>query len=153
MQRLGVNGARAFLTTLWGSSLYNWVGGTTTAWGKSLSGAAVTNLATFQAAVAELRTRNGHDPAMASSFKYPVKWATFDTKWVTTVTSSPGDAQEGNHNATLATLKTIPGMQTPLVALGLGLSSVKDGTVLDTTTAAYWAKSWEVYKHIYAFSR
>jgi hypothetical protein len=69
-------------------------------------------------------------------YRYPVKWSTFDSKWVTTDTATAADKQEGNHNATLATLRTIPGMQTPLVVLGLGLSSVKDGTVLDTTTAA-----------------
>jgi hypothetical protein len=81
MHRLGVNGARAFLTTLWGSSLYSFVGGTSTAWGKSLSGTAVNNLATFQAAVAELRTRNGHDPAKASLYKYAGWHVLFRFPW------------------------------------------------------------------------
>lgn len=152
MQRLGVNGARAFLTSLWGSSLQSFVGGST-AWGNSLQGTPVTNLTAFQAAVAELRSPAGHDPAQSSSFRFPVRWDKFDTKWTTTDVSNKADEQEGNHNATLATLRQIPGMSPPLVVISCGLGSVRNGTLLDNTTGDYWRSHWEVYKHFYAFSR
>lgn len=153
LKRLGVNGARVFLTSLWGSSLETFVGGSTK-WGKSLSGASVTDLASFQAAVAELRSPNGHDPSPAAVALWtnPVRWSRFDTNWVTTDTSSPANEQEGNHNATLAAVaQTLP--NPPLVVISCGLGSVRDGGVLDNATSAYWASHWEVYKHFYAFSR
>lgn len=150
MKRLGVNGARVFLTTLWGSSLENFVSSST--WGTSLSGAAVTNAATFEAAVSQLRTPPGHDPASVSLWVNPVKWSKFSTNFATTDTSGPDTEEEGNHNATLTTLaQLLPNR--PVVVLGCSLSSIRDGTVLDNTTAAYWASRWEVYKHVYAFSR
>lgn len=71
MARLGVNSARVFLTATWGLSLESWVG--SSRWGQSLSGSPVTDEASFQAAVAELRTPAGHDPALVSRFANPVK--------------------------------------------------------------------------------
>jgi hypothetical protein len=41
----------------------------------------------------------------------------------------------------------------PLVVIGCGLGSIKDSGILDEANPAYWAKSWEVYKHFYAFSK
>jgi hypothetical protein len=190
LRRLGVNGARVFTTATWGSKLNSatWTG--TTNWGKSLSGVTVVDQTTFEAAVAELRTTAGHTPSSAASWAFPVKWSKFDSKFNTTVTSAPADEQEGNHDATLATVSsTLP--NNALVVISLGLSSIgQDASVLDTATAgeraplaaaavpppagllapgtdvvcvhhpcchahttAYWSKSWEVYKHIYAFSR
>lgn len=145
MQRLGVNGARVFLTSLWGSSLYSFSASSTTSkWGKSLSGTSVTDLATFQAAVAELRTPAGHDPTATGSWAYPVRFDKFDTRFVTTDTTTKADEQEGNHNATLAALKAMTQLNTPLVVIGCGQGSVKDGGILDTTNPAYWASHWEV---------
>lgn len=72
MSRLGTNSARVFLSALWGASLESWVGGSTK-WGLSLSGTPVTDVESFQAAVAQLRTPAGHDPAQASSFANPVR--------------------------------------------------------------------------------
>ena len=153
MQRLGVNGVRIFLTSLWGSSLETFAGGSTS-WGKSLSGTPVTNLTSFQSAVAQLRTPNGHNPSSVGQFRNPVQWAKFETKGATTdTTSGAAGEQEGNHNATLAALAQMAGMNAPLVVIRCGLGSVRDGGELNTTKAAYWAKSWEVYKHFYAFSR
>lgn len=80
------------------------------------------------------------------------RWAQFDAKFVTTDTSSPGDEQEGNHNATLATLLALQ-PQPPLVVISCSLGSVRDGTILDTADPAYWKSHWELYKHIYAFCR
>lgn len=151
MSRLRVNSARVFLTALWGSSLEGFVGSTN--WGKDLKGTSVTSLPLFQTAVAELRTPAGHNPASAG-YANPVRWSKFDTNFVTTDTASKGDEQEGNHNATLATLASLPTLTyAPLVVIGCGAGSVRDSAVMDTTSAAYWKSHWEVYKHFYAFSR
>jgi hypothetical protein len=150
MRRLRVNGARVFTSALWGTSLQSFVGGSLK-WGKSLTGVAVTNLAGFQAAVAELRTPAGRLNPAPSQFSHPVRWATLSTKWSTTDTSSSANMQEGNHNATCSTLQQIL-PNAPLVVIGCGLGSIRDSGVLDTSSPAYWASHWEVYKHFYAFS-
>lgn len=152
MRRQGVQASRAFLSSLWGSSLQTWVGGSS-AWGKNLNGTLVnSSQADFELAVAQLRTPAGHDPAQASKFKNPVKWSAFDSKWSTTITASKADEQEGNHNATLAALLAI-NPQPPLVVIGCGAGSVRDSSIMDTTQPAYWQSRWELYRHFYAFSR
>ena len=67
------------------------------------------------------------------------------------VLTSPGE-ESGNYNATLAALTALQPLP-PLVMLGVSMGSVKDSAVLDNTTAAYWASHWELYKHVYAFSK
>ena len=72
--------------------------------------------------------------------------------WPTTSTGSPSGEESGNYTATLAALTALQPLP-PLVMLGVSMGSVKDSAVLDNTTAAYWASHWELYKHVYAFSK
>jgi hypothetical protein len=53
---------------------------------------------TFEAAVAELRKSNGHNPTFASAFAYPPVWSTIEINLNTTDTSNAGDALQGRPN-------------------------------------------------------
>lgn len=128
-----------------------WVGGST-AWGRSLSGASVTSASAFANAASELRSAAGRSPAYASSWSYPPMWSKFDAKFAMVDNSSIGSAEDGSADNTLAALAGVQAVR-PLVVIGMPLSSILNGTLLDNSTADYWRSRWEQYKHVYAFSR
>jgi hypothetical protein len=129
-----------------GSSLRTTVSGT---WGNSLDNTPVTSSATFEAAVARLRTPDGHNPARTSAFARPAQFAAVETELATSATSG-ADAIDGNANATVAKLARI-GIA-PLVVTQIGCGSF-DFTTDAPTDAAYWAERWELYKHQTVLSR
>lgn len=68
-----------------------------------------------------------------------------------TLDSTKDREQSGNYDATLATLGALG--QSALAVVGLGAGAVPDDGALDAATPTYWQARWEVYKHVYAFSR
>ena len=126
-----------------GSTLQASVPGT---WGASLNNTAVTNSASFVAAIAALRSPAGHSPS--ASWPRPAQWAAVETTLATT--GSGSDALEGNTNATVAALASIG--VAPLVVTQIGCSTF-DFTTDDNTTSAFWAERWELYKQQYVVSR
>jgi hypothetical protein len=81
-------GARVFgLGGISGGTLLNTVGSLT--WGKDLNGVPVTNWATFQAAVALLRTPSGH--SLTATWANPPVFAKVEVTLATTDTSAPSE--------------------------------------------------------------
>jgi len=140
----GLNGLGVGYTTLQGLATAK--GG---AWGNSLNGTAVTNLATFQAAVAELRKPNGHNPLYQNAYSSPVLWNVIEAGLNTTDNSSAGNALQGNPNDYVYQL----GMAgIPMLAVNWLTCSNFAFTSFDSTKAVYWGERWELYKHQYALA-
>ena len=118
------------------------------AWGTSMSGAAVTNISTYTAAVSDLRSWAGHNPANAGNWVYPPPYALIDwwnnqgdqTGFSWQVTGPPSYVI----NATYANLG-----YRPMVVAHLGCGSFSFSTI-DPTSPTYWAEHWELYKFTYA---
>ena len=119
-------------------------------WGNDLSGAPVTTLAAFNAAVAQLRTSQGRNPAAAGSFANPPQWAIVESVLALTDTSSASNAIDGNPAATVASLASIG-----IVPLAVTQLSCKtfDFTADSPSTPGYFGERWELYKHQYVLSR
>lgn len=60
--------------------------------GSDLNGSSVNSASTYSAAITTLRTPQGHDPAFASVFANPVKFASYDAALNTVDTSSENGA-------------------------------------------------------------
>jgi hypothetical protein len=117
-------------------------------WGKDMNGTLVTNIAQYNAAVSNLRTFAGHNPANAGAWAYPPPYALIDwwgnqqdqTGYAWQMTASPAYVI----NATYAAL----GFR-PLLVSHLGCGSFSFSTI-DPTNSTYWAEHWELYKFTYA---
>jgi hypothetical protein len=106
-------------------------------------------MATFQAAVAELRKPNGHNPAYASTYAYPVRWAQIEINMNTTDLTSASSALQGNPANSFKYLNSI----------GVNMLSTQWLTCsnyafssLDPTAAIYWGERFELYKHQHALA-
>jgi hypothetical protein len=120
-------------------------------WGKDLNGVVINSAASFNAAVAQMRTPAGHNPSSTSWANTP-QWAAVEAALSTTDESAAADAMDGNPNASVASLASIG-----IVPLAVTQISCKtfDFTV-DSPAAdpvAYWGERWELYKHQYVLSR
>lgn len=151
LKYFGVNSARSFGMNGLGttSTLQSFATQSSGTWGNSMNGTAVTDLASFQAAVAELRKPDGHNPAQALHYAYPVRWSQIDNNMATTDLTSAASALQGNP------LNTI----TELNSIGVNLLSTQWLTcsnfafsTLDPTQSIYWGERFELYKHQYALS-
>ncbi len=137
-------GARLFgVGGLYGGSLRATVG--TSVWGSSLSGTAVNSQASFNAAVAQLRSVNGRSPSASGVWTNPPQWARVEAALATTDDSEPSEEIDGNPNATVASLAALGIV--PLAVTQIGCSSF-DFTVDSPAqgAAAYWGERWELYK-------
>ena len=144
MRVFGLAGTPQYGTT---STLQAWiVGGPNLlpagTWGADLTGAAVTNLATWQAAVTLLRTPAAHNPANPSSYPNPPRWAAFDRMQNTTSVAADGLSMQG----------IVQGLQSinvePLLMFWMGCGVFSFST-MNPAQPAYWAERWELYKHQY----
>ena len=128
--------------------LRNFVGNSN--YGNDMNGAAVTSFAQWQAAVAQLRSSTGRNPASAGTFANPPKWSAVDAVLATTDFADPADALDGNPNATVASLAAMG-----LVPLAVTQISCKsfDFTVDSPGQAGFFGERWELYKHQYILSR
>ena len=131
-----------------GGSIRSTVG--SSSWGKDMNGAPVTTLAQWQAAVAQLRTPAGRNPAFASTFANPPVWSVVEGALALTDNSSPSNAIDANPNATVASLASLG-----LVPLAVTQISCKSfDFVFDSPTdPGYFGERWELYKHQYVLSR
>lgn len=118
-------------------------------WGASLSGSPVTNLASWQAAVSQLRSPAGHSPSSSGTWSNPPRWAAFDIMLNSTNTSAP--APDG-----LSMQGVVQGLQSigvePLLMFWMGCGTYQFST-MDSSQPAYWAERWELYKHQYIGAR
>jgi hypothetical protein len=136
----------------------------------------VVDLASFNAAVATLRSPAGHDisPAGVAAWTTPPLWSKVELTLATTDISAPSEEIDGNVNATIASLASIGFV--PLVVTQVSCASF-DFATMDNTQAAYWGERWcarvrgalqrlcdalaepfpsarrELYKHQYILSR
>ena len=148
MRVFGLAGTPQYGTT---STLQAWVVGgpllmPVGVWGADLTGAAVTNLTTWKAAVALLRTPAAHNTTNPSSYPNPPRWAAFDLMLNTTTAAADGLSMQG----------IVQGLQSvnvePLLVfwMGCGVFSV---STMNPAQPAYWAERWELYKHQYMGAR
>jgi hypothetical protein len=107
-------------------------------WGQDLNGAPVTSLATFNAAVAQLRAPAGHNPALAANYAYPPPWAVIDANGAAVIgdTTDYNPAQSGNADNTIAQMSAMLGVR-PVAVMHMGCGSFVFST-LDTTSPTYW---------------
>ena len=151
MQRLGVSGLRIFglaggFGTLQGFSTAGLSAQDYKAvWGNDLNNNAVTNQATFNAAIATLRTPLGHTPG-AYAWPNPPRWASHEILLNYTSVAPDGNSMLN----TVASAQSI-GVE-PLLVFWMGCG-VFSFTTLDPTTSVYWAERWELYKHQYIGAR
>jgi hypothetical protein len=138
-QRLGASAARLFP-----ASRLPWANVTGTSYGLSLSGVAVGTQDQWLAAVAELRTPEGHDPAN-TAWAQPIQWADYANnllnRYQDPTISFTADIQ------VLASL----GMEPELILPGLcsSLSFIPNFASEDISTPQYWLERWELYRIIY----
>ena len=119
-------------------------------YGNDMSGNAVNTQAQFNAAVAQLRTPAGRNPASAGSFANPPAWSIIEASLALTDTGKAADAIDGNPNATLASLAAM-GL-VPLCVTQLSCKTF-DFTADLPTQPLYWGERWELYKHQYVLAR
>ena len=157
---MGANGARLFGMNglISGQNLTGVVTGTAPgsnsaqllSYGNDFTNTAVTNLTTFNAAVAALRKsdfsgRNASNTALA----YAAPWAAVYNN-LQTVDNSTADTQsQGSPAANLAALGRL-GVQ-PLAVQWLSCT-ILDWSSLSPSAAIYWGERWEVYKHQYVLA-
>jgi hypothetical protein len=106
-----------------------------------MNGAPVVDLASFNAAVATLRSPAGHDisPAGVAAWTTPPLWSKVELTLATTDVSAPSEEIDGNVNATIASLASIGFV--PLVVTQVSCASF-DFATMDNTQAAYWGERW-----------
>lgn len=143
MQRLGTNSARVFVEPV--ATIQGFLSNNKNKWGEDLNGNNVTSSATFQAAVATLRSANGRN------WSYP--WANpFPYQALVTSIGSVSQAIYGSTESIIDSLRSI-GIENILVAQHIGSSASAVSfsfSTLDPTTTTYWTEAWEVYQFSYA---
>lgn len=100
----------------------------------------------FQAAVLELRSPDGHNPTKV--WKYPVQWSNIDA--VLSTSGTGVNAIDGNANAIASTL--LKSHFVPVAVTQITCGSFTFST-MNQTLPAYWGERWELFKQRYAESR
>ena len=143
MKRLGNNAARVFIEPV--DTIQGFLSNNKNTWGLDLNGINVTSNATFQAAVATLRTANGRNAT------YP--WANpFPYTALNTLIATVVEPIYGSSDNIITSLKNI-GLTTILLAEHIGSSGSNVHFVfstLDSTTTTFWTEAWELYQFSYA---
>ena len=141
LQRLGVSGLRVFGLAGSLTTLEAFVGAS---YGSDLYGDPVTSYATFDAAIATLRTPAGHAPG--ASWPNPPRWATHEA-----MLNATSVAPDGNSMLNVVAAAQAVGVE-PLLVFWMGCGVFQFST-LDRTNSTYWAERWELYKHQYVAAR
>lgn len=117
------------------TGLQTWVTAAGAPWGADLNGVAVSNLATFTAAVSQLRSYAGHTPGIMA-WANPPRWPAFDMMMSSSVGGPTGNSMAAQ----------VAGLQangiTPLLVFWLSCTVFQFST-LDVSKATYWAECAE----------
>lgn len=127
------------------TGLQQWVTATGNPWGADLNGSPVTSLATFNTALSQLRSYNGHTPGLGTWTNSP-RWATLEL-----MLDRGSGGPTGASMASMVAAAQSAGV-TPLLVFWLSCNYFAFST-LDVSKPAYWAEHWELYKHTYAGAR
>lgn len=138
IKRMGVNAARIFGLAGPIPTLQKFVAGGGGTWGNDLNNNAVTTQLTFTAAIAQLRSATGRNPASASTFANPPLWAAFSAL----MTTADNTTATGNSMQAQVTALQAVGIE-PLLVFWL-TCPVFSFSTLNMQNATYWAEHWEV---------
>jgi len=139
-KRLGVNAARNFVQSF--SSLTAFV--TAEQYGQDLNGIPVTNRDQYMAAVASVRTPDGHTPsATQTTYKNPIKFQ----KFVAAQSSFGGVTSLSDTEAAAVANYAAIGLQSMFVLQSS--CNFHQFTTEDSNQPVFWAERWEIYKYAY----